>query len=158
MCSVAQGTRRSRKWGKWLWEWFQEQWELLDPRPSLAMAALVSISPYQGLDNKLSLNPQWRTLIRHLNESFIPAQNAQAIFNVKQLIRFSNYQAKDNYQSRNKLRKEKKKSLFKWRKKQLQEVESSFLTSWVPFTLIFNLCRLEPQYTIILQPWTSRFG
>lgn len=39
----------------------------------------------------------------------MPAQNAQAMFNVKQLIRSSNYQAKDNYQSRNKLRKKKKK-------------------------------------------------
>ena len=76
------------------------------------MAASVSFSPYQFLDNKLYLNPQWRTLIRHLNESFMPAQNAQAMCNVQQLIRSSNYQAKDNYQSRNKLRK-KKKSLFK---------------------------------------------
>lgn len=72
------------------------------------MAALVSFSPYQFLDNKLYLTPQWRTLIRHLNESFMPAQNAQAMCNVQQLIRSSNYQAKDNYQSRNKLRKKKK--------------------------------------------------
>lgn len=111
------GGKEKQEVAKWFWEWFQEQWKLLDPRALLAMAALVSFSPYQCLDNKLSLSPQWRTLIRHLNESFMPAQNAQAMFNVKQLIRSSNYQAKDNYQSRKKLRK-KKKSLFKWRKKQ----------------------------------------